>query len=153
VSSTTGHWYGRPAPGLATGQVIDFAAGDLPPIPAPGLGDAAELSGGRLLAYVAEVCAFSYASGASGERLWGRNAGGAAADRTVDYVAGHFENAGLAVRRIAIPFTRRFHPVEWSVRLLADAGLGEAEDIALRSAVPMEVHGAVDRTCRPGSRN
>jgi len=145
VSSITSHWYGLPAPGLATGQVIGFAAGDLPPIPAPEVGDAAELSGGLLREYVAEVCAFSYASRASGERLWGRNAGSAAADRVVDYVSGHFEDAGLAVRRVEIPFTRRFHPVDWSVRLLADDSLGEAEDIILRSAVPMEVHGAVDR--------
>jgi hypothetical protein len=145
VSSIPSHWYGLPAPGPATGQVIDFAAGDLPPIPAPEVGDAAELSGSLLCEYVGEVCAFSYRSRASGERLWGRHAGGAAAGQTVDYVSGHFEDAGLAVRRIAIPFTRRFHPVDWSVRLLADAGLGESEDIALRSAVPMEVHGAVDR--------
>ena len=95
--------------------------------------------------YVDQICAFSYGSRASGERLWGRHAGGAAAEQTVDYVSGHFEDAGLAVRRIAIPFARRFHPVDWSVRLLADAGLGETEDIVLRSAVPMEVHGAVDR--------
>jgi Peptidase family M28 len=145
VSSVTSSWYGLPAPGLATGQVIDFAAGDLPPIPAPETGDAAELSGSLLREYVAEVCAFSYESRASGERLWGRHAGGAAADRTVDYVSAHFEDAGLTVRRITIPFSRRFHPVEWSVRLLADARLGESEDITLRSAVPMEVHGAVDR--------
>jgi Peptidase family M28/PA domain len=145
VSSVTSHWYGLPAPGPVTGQVIDFAAGDLPPIPAPEVGDAAELSGSLLRTYVEEICAFSYGSRASGERLWGRHAGGAAADRTVDYVSGHFEDAGLAIRRIEIPFTRRFHPVEWSVRLLADASLRETADITLRSAVPMEVHGAVDR--------
>jgi Peptidase family M28 len=145
MSSVTSSWFGLPAPGAATGQVIDFAAGDLPPIPAPEARDAAELSGSLLREYVAEVCAFSYESRASGERLWGRHAGGAAAGRTVDYVSAHFEDAGLAVRRIAIPFSRRFHPVEWSVRLLADARLGESEDFTLRSAVPMEVHGAVDR--------
>jgi hypothetical protein len=126
--------------------VIDFGSGDLPPVPAHGVGDAAELSGDLLHRYVKEVCAFSYLSRDSGERLWGRQAGGGAADRTTDYVAGHFKDAGLsAIRRIPIPFARRFHPADWSVRLLAAEDLGEPQDIVLQSAVPMEVSGAVDR--------
>jgi len=145
VPSSASHWYGLPAPGPATGQVIDFAAGDLPAIAAPEVGIAAELSGALLHEYVTAVCAFSYSSKASGERLWGRHAGGAAADRTVDYVSRQFEEVGLGTRRIAIPFTRRFHPMAWDVRLLADSRLRETEDMLLRSAVPMEVAGAVDR--------
>jgi Peptidase family M28/PA domain len=146
VPNVSGTWYGLPIPGPATGQVIDFGAGDLPLIPARDVGDAVELSGDALRKYVDEVCAFSYQSRQAGERLWGRQAGGAAADRTTDYVARHFEEAGLSqIRRIEIPFTRRFHPVEWSVRVLANENLGESADIDLRSAVPMDVLGAVDR--------
>jgi hypothetical protein len=62
VSSIVSHWYGRPTLGPATSQVIDFAAGDLPPIPAPEAGDATELSGSLLHEYAAEICAFSYSS-------------------------------------------------------------------------------------------
>ena len=146
MPNVSGTWYGLPVPGPATGQVIDFGIGDLPPVPAHDVGDALELSGERLHRYVDEVCAFSYQSQQAGERLWGRHAGGAAADRTTDYVARHFEEAGLSsIRRIEIPFTRRFHPVEWSVRILAHEDVEESADIELRSAVPMEVLGAVDR--------
>jgi peptidase M28-like protein len=145
VSSVDGRWYGLPVPGPATGQVIDFDVAELPPVPAPGVDGATDLAGSLLRRYVEEVCAFSYWSRESGERLWGRHAGTEAADRAVDYVSAHFEDAGLTVRRLSIPFTRRFHPVDWNVRLLADDKLGEGDDITLASAVPMEVLGAVDR--------
>jgi hypothetical protein len=44
MPNVSGTWYGLPVPGPATGQVIDFGVGDLPPVPAHDVGDALELS-------------------------------------------------------------------------------------------------------------
>ena len=62
MPNVSGTWYGLPVPGPATGQVIDFGIGDLPPVPAIDVGDALELSGELLHRYIDEVCAFSYQS-------------------------------------------------------------------------------------------
>ncbi|MGY4711524.1 M28 family peptidase [Mycolicibacterium sp. CBM1] len=139
-------WFGLALPGPVTGQVLDFSRRDLPIIGPPETSGAAELSGSRLHGYVDDVCAFSDLSRRKGERLWGRLAGGEAAERTVDFVTQHFRAAGItSVQPVQIPFTRLLHPADWAVTLLGDTALTEATHVTLASAVPMEGHGAVDR--------
>jgi len=138
-------WYGLPLPGPATGQTVDFTAGDLPPLPAPDVGATPELDGGKLLEHVVRLCEFSEVSRSAGEKLWGRLAGSAAADHGVDYVAARLGEVGITTERIPIPFTRIFHPVDWSLELLPHPDIAEGSRIELQSAVPMEVAGSTDR--------
>jgi hypothetical protein len=133
-------WFGLPQPGPATEQVIDFSNGDLPMIAAPPVHDAAELEGHKALRYVQDVVAFSYASRAAGERVWGRLAGTQWAERTVDYVAGEFHKAGLVdIVKSEVPFMGIDRtPSDWHVALLGlpEFGPGSA-DVELHSAFPM----------------
>jgi Peptidase family M28/PA domain len=136
----SGAWFGLPAPGPATEQVVDFHNFDLPRIPAPDASSAPELEGGKLIQYVNDFVAFSYASRAAGERLWGRLAGTTFTDESVAYVAKQLRDAGLPVTEQALPFMRYNHPVEWRVRLLGAPEFGPgSQPIDLASAMPMPI--------------
>ena len=67
-TAASGPWFGVPAPGPATEQVLDFKASDLPMIPAPSVRDAPELDGRKVHKYLEDVVDFSYQSRAAGER-------------------------------------------------------------------------------------
>jgi hypothetical protein len=133
-------WFGLPLPGPATEQIVDFSQVDLPMIAAPPVLDAAELDGRKMLRYVENVVAFSYASRAAGERSWGRLAGTPWAERTVDYVAEEFRNAGLVdIVKSEVPFLGIDRTAsDWHVTLqgLPEFGPGSA-NVELRSAFPM----------------
>lgn len=133
-------WYGLPLPGPATEQVVDFSNVDLPMIAAPPVADAPELAGQKLLRYVEDVVAFSYASRAAGERTWGRLAGTPWAEHTVDYVAEEFRKAGLVdIVKSEVPFLGIDRTAsDWDVTLLGapEFGAGSA-NVALHSAFPM----------------
>jgi hypothetical protein len=137
---SSGAWFGLPLPGPATEQVIDFAHVDLPMIAAPPVADAPELEGDKLLRYVQDIVAFSYASRAAGDRSWGRLAGTPWAERTVDYVAEEFRKAGLSdVVKSEVPFLGIDRTAsDWHVSLLGlpEFGPGTAS-VELRSAFPM----------------
>src|ERR1700722_19406010 len=68
-------WFGLPAPGAATDQVVDFTHLDMPRIPAPDASRVPDLEGAKLVQYIKDVVGFSYASRAAGDKLWGRLAG------------------------------------------------------------------------------
>jgi hypothetical protein len=133
-------WFGLPLPGPATEQVVDFSQVDLPMIAAPPVADAPELDGRKLLHYVEDVVAFSYASRAAGERTWGRLAGTPWAERTVDYVAEEFRKAGLVdIVKSEVPFLGIDRTAsDWHVTLQGapEFGAGSA-NVELRSAFPM----------------
>ena len=135
-----GAWFGLPLPGPTTEQVVDFSHVDLPMITAPPVVDSPELDGHRMLRYLADVVAFSYASRAAGERSWGRLAGTPWAEHTVDYVAEEFRKAGLVdIVKSEVPFLGIDRTAsDWHVTLLGlpDFGPGSAS-VELRSAFPM----------------
>lgn len=133
-------WFGLPAPGPATEQVLDFDAVDLPMVPAPDLGSAGELEGERVHGYVRDVVAFSYMSRDAGERMWGRLAGSQWAEATTDYVAEQFRQAGLSdIAKHAVPFAgAETNPTDWHVTLIGAPEFGPgSQDVELRSAFPM----------------
>jgi hypothetical protein len=133
-------WFGLPLPGPATEQMIDFSQVDLPMILAPPVADAPELDGRKMLRYVEDVVAFSYASRAAGERTWGRLAGTPWAEHTVDYVAEEFRKAGLVdIVKSEVPFLGIDRTAsDWHVTLvgLPEFGRGST-NVELRSAFPM----------------
>ncbi len=135
-----GAWFGLPLPGPATEQVVDFSRVDLPMISAPPVADAPELDGQKMLRYVSDVVAFSYASRDAGERSWGRLAGTPWAEHTVDYVAEEFRRAGLVdIVKSEVPFLGIDRTAsDWHLTLLGlpEFGPGSA-NVELRSAFPM----------------
>jgi len=133
-------WFGLPLPGPATEQTIDFSQVDLPMIVAPAVADAPELEGRKMLRYVEDVAAFSYASRAAGERSWGRLAGTPWAEHTVDYVAEEFRKAGLVdIVKSEVPFLGIDRTAsDWHVTLLGLPEFGPGStNVELRSAFPM----------------
>jgi Peptidase family M28 len=139
-------WYGLPAPGPATDQVIDFTHLDLPAIPPPDARFAPHLDGTRAMGYVSDIVAFSYASRAAGERTWGRLAGTRWEEQTVDYVARQFHAAGLTdIVKDTAPFSAPM-PVatDWHVTVHGDSG-----DIELQSAFPMAIAAAEPSASSP----
>jgi hypothetical protein len=140
TAGSSGAWFGLPLPGPATEQVVDFSHVDLPMITAPTVTDAPELDGGKLKRYVQDVVAFSYASRAAGERSWGRLAGTPWAERTVDYVAEEFRNAGLLdIVKSEVPFLGIDRTAsDWHVTLLGSPEFGSGSaNVELQSAFPM----------------
>ena len=133
-------WFGLPAPGPATEQVLDFSRADLPMVPAPDVAKAPELKGDLLMQYVKQVVDFSYLSRAAGDRIWGRMAGSKWAEMTTDYVADQFRRAGLQnVTKYPVPFAGpETIASDWKVSLvgLPEFGAGSG-DVELRSAIPM----------------
>jgi hypothetical protein len=128
-------------PGPATEQVLDFSKVDLPMAPAPGMGDAAELSGAKAHRYVEDIVAFSEETRASGVRNWGRIASSPAAEKTVDYVARQFREAGLTdIVKVEVPYVGpEPEATDWTVALMGmpDFGAGSG-NVELRSAFPMD---------------
>jgi hypothetical protein len=140
AAMSLGAWFGLPLPGPSTEQVIDFSNVDLPVIAAPAVRDAPELQGRKVMRYVQDIVAFSYASRDAGERSWGRLAGTQWAERTVDYVAQEFRKAGLGdVAKVEVPFQGFDRTAsDWHVTLLGSPEFGSGSDaVELRSAFPM----------------
>jgi hypothetical protein len=133
-------WFGLPAPGPATGQVLDFSRGDLT-MEAPSIGRNAELSGAKMRKAVEDIVAFSLASRDAGDANWGRIADSPWAAKTVDYVEDRFRKIGLTgVTRVAVPFAGpQALATKWTVSVIGapEFGAGSA-DIVLRSAFPMD---------------
>jgi Peptidase family M28/PA domain len=135
-------WFGLPAPGPVTETPVDFTHLDLPRIPAPDASKAPELQGAKLVQYVKDIAAFSYASRDAGDQLWGRLAGSKYTDEAVEYVAKQLRDAGLSVTEVPVPFVRANDPIHWSVRVLGAPEFGPGSDpIELKSAVAMPVGG------------
>ena len=136
-------WFGLPAPGPVTETPVDFTHLDLPRIPAPDASKAPELEGAKLVQYIKDIVAFSYASRDAGDQLWGRIAGSKYTDQAVEYVAKQLRDAGLSVTEVPVPFVRANDPLHWSVRVLGTPEFGPGSDpIELKSAIPMPVGGA-----------
>lgn len=105
-----------------------------------------EFSGDRIRKDLEHIVAFSDESRATREigsgQLWGRVAGFASNDKTVDWA-----NAQLQAAGIEQVFTQPLEqdakaslwlPYAWEVRLLADPSLGTGtEDVVLESAIPI----------------
>lgn len=108
-----------------------------------------DLEGEPIRSLLAEIVAFSRASHARGEAMWGRVSGFPAAEQTAAWVAERFREAGLArveVQRYEAD-TGMWWPDHWEVRLLGHPAFGPGSaDVILASAVPargVEIPGRV----------
>ncbi len=109
--------------------------------PAPSAAAAPELSGEKAHSYVEDVVAFAEESRASGVRDWGRIASSPAAEKTADYVAKQFRDAGLAdVVKVPVPYAGpEPEATDWKVALVGTPDFGAGSDnVELQSAFPMD---------------
>ena len=99
-----------------------------------------EIAGETLLRYTREITAFSEESRTAGDPLWGRIAGLPAAHKTAEYVAQHFEAAGLQDVHIdSFPRSAQWWPLEWEVRLMGGDAYGEGtKDYVFNTAFPAQ---------------
>ena len=97
-----------------------------------------EITGETIHRYTREITAFSEESRTAGDPLWGRIAGMPAAHKTAEYVARHFEAAGLQDVHIdSFPRDAQWWPLEWELRLLGDDAYGKGtKDYVFSTAFP-----------------
>lgn len=141
LSSGSPAWFTLVMPGPATEQVLDFSKVDLPMNPAPSVGAATELTGAKAHRYLEDVVGFAEETRAAGIRNWGRLASSSAAEKTVDYVASQFREAGLTeIVKTTVPFSGPEPQVtDWKVTLIGAPEFGAGSgDVELKSAFPME---------------
>jgi len=142
-----GPWFGLTLPG-STGTAPAVLVGARPPRPAEALAkaDAPEFAGDSLKADVQTIVQFARDSRERREvghgQMWGRIAGFPSSDKTVEWTADQFRNAGIKDVRIQ-PITQDTRsalwlPLSWQVKLLADPAFGPGTtDIVLESALPV----------------
>lgn len=142
-----GPWFGVPLPpGPDPGPAV--VIGSRTPRPVTFARDASsrELTAESLGADLTTIVGFSKASRARREigsgQLWGRVAGLASADETVQWAADQFRKAGIAdVRVQPVPQDARaglWLPLAWSVTIHGDAAFGAGSaDVVLHSAIPV----------------
>ncbi len=142
-----GPWFGvPPPPGPDPGPAV--VVGSRAPRPVTFARDAAsrELSAESLGVDLTTIVAFSKASRARREigsgQLWGRVAGLASADATVDWAAEQFRKAGIAdvlVQPVPQdPKAGLWLPLAWAVTIHGDAAFGAGSaDVVLHSAIPV----------------
>jgi hypothetical protein len=142
-----GPWFGVPLPpGPDPGPAV--VVGSRAPRPVTFARDAAsrELSAESLGVDLTTIVGFSKASRSRREigngQLWGRVAGLASADATVDWAADQFGKAGIADVRVQPvpqdPKAGLWLPLAWAVTIHGDAAFGAGSaDVVLHSAIPV----------------
>ncbi len=143
VLAQPGAWFGVALPegiGDPHAPAVDMAG--VRPVPAivpRGEEGFSELEGQRLLPLVNDTIAFSRQSRAEGHRMWGRINGFSSLQRTVEWVADEFTDAGLLQVEVQeYPGEGSFWwPHEWEVKLLAQPAFGDgSRDIVLETSMP-----------------
>jgi hypothetical protein len=98
-----------------------------------------DLEGERIHRLLEEIVAFSRASHARGEAMWGRVSGFPAAEETAAWAAARFREAGLErveIQRYGAD-VGMWWPDHWEVRILGHPAFGPGSaDVILTSAVP-----------------
>jgi len=136
-------WFGLTLPpGLGDPHKSIVEVSTIQPAPAvvpAGEENYSELSGEKIFGYVEDIVEFSKQSRAGGDKVWGRVAGFPAQQRTAEWVAEHFRDAGL--QQVEVQQYSQDSDMWWSnawqVTIKGDARFGEgSEDIVLESALP-----------------
>ncbi len=139
AGAQTEPWFGLPAPGPATEQVLEFDGLDFKQLPAPPVGKETQFDGRTLYDEMKRITQFSYLSRDAGDRLWGRVAGSPANEAAIHYVLEQFKAAGLVdVQKVPVPFEApEALPQSWSVEVLGMPEFGSAgQTVTLQSALP-----------------
>jgi hypothetical protein len=146
--STGGAWFGVMLPPQADSAPAVRVGARPPRHVTPPAGEAAvpELSGAALKSDVETIVGFARAARDGKEigsgQMWGRIAGFASSDRTVEWAVDQFRRAGIAsVKTQPIAQDEKsslWLPLSWRVTLLGDPAYGPGSaDVVLRSALPV----------------
>jgi hypothetical protein len=148
VAAADAPWFGVPLPPPLFKEPA-VIVGNRPPLPfvmPPGEAASPELTGATIRKDLDAIVAFAQQSRSSREvgsgQLWGRIAGLASSDKTVEYTASQWRAAGITDIKVQ-PFAQEpdsvfWFPLSWEVRLLGDSAFGAGSgDIVLQSALPV----------------
>ena len=138
-------WFGLTLPPVTPAPAVKV--GTRPPIPAAAdMARLPDMLGANIKADVETIVGFARAARDRKEigsgQMWGRIAGFASSDKTVEWALDQFRKAGLTDLRTQ-PITQDaksslWLPLSWRVTLLADSAFGEgSKDVVLESALPV----------------